>query len=203
MLKIALFINLIIVICELYALGHIRRKTDILKYYTYLQNLLALFISFLFFIYLIVCMVFGREIAVFIKGLRYVVTCGLAATMFVFAVILGAGKKIAITEDDFLWGCSPETANAILHYICPVLSIVSFVFFERELPLSDGIWTSVAAIPSCLYWVIYIILSVTKSWEEPYAFTTQGAKSKMKEGFLFSLLPLSFIAISFVLWTIK
>ena len=203
MLKIALFINLTIIICELYTLCHIRKKTDILKYYTYLQNLLAMFVSFVFLICLIVCMISGREIPVFIRGLRYVATCGLAATMLIFLTVLGAGKKIAITEDDFLSGLSPEIANAVLHYICPILSLVSFVFFERDLILSDGIWTSIASIPSCLYWIIYIILSVTKLWEEPYAFTAQGAKSKLQDILPFFLIPFSFIAISFVLWIIK
>ena len=45
---------------------------------------------------------------------------------------------------------------------CPILSLVSFVLFEREIPLSNGIWTSIVAIPSCLYWMIYIVLSLTK-----------------------------------------
>ena len=203
MLKIALFINLTIIICELYTLWHIRKKTDILKYYTYLQNLMALFVSFIFFVCLVVCMVCGGEIPAFIRGLRYVATCGLAAAMFTFLTVLGAGKKIAMTEDDFISGFSPRIANAVLHYICPMLSLVSFVFFERELILSDGIWTSIAAIPSCLYWIIYIILSVTKLWEEPYAFVAKGAKSKWQEVFAFILIPFSFVAISFLLWTIK
>ena len=203
MLKMALFINLIIIILELYTLVHIRRKTDILKYYTYLQNLLELFVSCVFCISLIVCMVYSREIPEFVRGLRYVATCGLAAAMFTFLTVLGAGKKIAITEDDFHKRLSPRFANAVLHYVCPILSLVSFLFFERELLLADGIWTSIAAIPSCLYWIIYIILSVTKSWEEPYAFMTQGAKSKLQEVLTFFLLPISFIAISFVLWMIK
>ena len=201
MLNIAFVINLAIVVCEGYTLGHIRRKNDILKYYTYLQNAIALFGSVMFFITLTVCMISGREIPAFISGIRYVATCGLAATMFIFLTFLSAGKKIAITNDDFRSGCSPKIANAMLHYICPILSLVSFGLFERELPLPNGIWTSVAAIPSCLYWVIYMILSVTKLWEEPYAFTAQGGK--LQEILSIVLLPLSFIVISFVLWTIR
>ena len=199
MLKIALFINLIMILCELQTLGHIRKKTDILKYYTYLQNLLSLFASFVF----VGCVIFGREIPEFIKGLRYIATCGLAAAMFMFVVFLGAGKTTKITEDDFLAGCSPQMANAILHYICPILSLISFVFFERALPLANGVWTSLAAIPSCLYWIIYMILSAAKLWEEPYAFAAHGANSKMREVLTFVLIPVSFIAISFVLWIIK
>ena len=199
MLKIAWFINLVMIICELQVLGHIRKKTDILKYYTYLQNLLSLFASFVF----VVCIVSGREIPELIKGMRYIATCGLAATMFMFLAFLGGGKTIQITEDDLLAGFSPQVANAILHYVCPILWLISFVFFERELPLANGVWTSIAAIPSCLYWIVYIILSAAKLWEEPYAFAAQGAKSKIREGLTFALIPVSFIAISFVLWTIR
>lgn len=203
MLKIALLIHLILAICQLYTLGHIRGKRNILKYYTYLQNFLALIVSLVFVAFLIVSMVSDREMPECIKGLRYVATCGLAATMFIFIAFLGAGKKIAITEDDFLRGFHPQMANAILHYVCPILSLVSFVLFERELPLSNGIWTGLVAIPSCIYWIIYTVLSVTKRWEEPYDFASQEENSKLREMMPFFLIPLSFIAISFVLWNIK
>jgi len=202
-LKIALLINLIIIICELYTLGHIKRKADVLKYYTYLQNLLALIASVVFFVYTIVSMVSGGEIPSFVRGLRYVASCGLAATMLIFLTVLGRGRKIAITEEDFLPGCAHKTANAVLHYICPVLSLVGFAVFEREVPLTNGIWTTLAAIPSCLYWIVYSILSAAKLWEEPYAFAAQEGKSKVQEILLFFLLPLLFVAISFVLWVIK
>ena len=203
MLKIALFINLIIVICELYTLGHIRSKWNILKYYTYLQNFLTLIVSVIFSIFLIEDMVCGRTIPEFVKGMRYVATCGLVAAMFIFIVFLGAGKKIAITEDDFLFGFSPQKANAVLHFICPILSLVSFVFGEREIHLSNGIWTGLAAIPSCIYWITYITLSVTKLWKEPYDFESQGEKSNAPAILSVLLIPLSFIAISFVLWNVK
>lgn len=203
MLECALFVNFIIVICELYTLEQIKEKRNIFKYYTYLQNLLALIVSLIFSVILIVCMATDRVVPEYVKGLRYIATCGLVATMFIFIAFLGAGKKISITQDDFLFGCSPKIANYILHYICPILSLLSFVLFERELPLSDGIWTSIAAIPSCLYWIIYIVLSATKSWEEPYNFSSQGDKSSLSEYLPFLLIPLSFIAFSFILWNVR
>lgn len=203
MLKMALLTNLIIIICEVYTLGHIRKKTDILKYYTYLHNLIALLVSVVFTIGLIAHMVSGREIPEFLRGLRYIATCGLVATMLIFLTILGGGKKFSLTDDDFFTGFSPKIANAVLHYICPVLSVFSFLLFERELPLLNGIWTSVTAIPSCLYWIVYIILSAAKFWEEPYDFTVQESKSKIHEVLPFFLIPFLFIAISFVLWTVR
>ena len=203
MLIAAFIINLIIVICEFLTLGHIRGKRNILKYYTYLQNFIGLIVSFIFCICLIPCIVSDRTIPEFVKGLRYTATCGLLATMLIFIAFLGAGKKIQITEDEFVFGYSPKTANIILHYICPTLSLVSFVLFEREITLTNGVWTGIVAIPSCIYWIIYIVFSVTKRWEEPYDFASQGEKNNIGEILSVLLIPLSFVAISFILWNIK
>lgn len=200
MLIIALIINLIIVVLELYTLGHIKGKLNILKYYTYLQNLLALLSGIVFSAVLIFCLLSGREIPDFIRGIRYIATCGLAATAFIFVVFLGAGKKIAITDDDFLGGFSARAANSILHYGCPALSVISLLLFEREIVMSSGIWTALVAIPSCLYWIVYIILSATGKWKEPYNFAGEGKNSGLKEALTFIIIPISFIAISFLLW---
>ncbi len=194
----ALIANLAIAICEAYIFWHVRHKCDILKYYTYLQNGLSLVSSLLF----VGFMVFDNEVPEIINGFRYITTCGLVATMFIFVFFLGAGKKVMITNDDFLPGVSPAVANAILHYICPMLSLASFLFFEREFCLSNPIWTGLVALPSCLYWVVYAILSVMKLWDEPYDFTDSGG-SKIREALPFVLIPVSFIAISYVIWNIR
>lgn len=201
MLIKALITNLVIVICEVLTLGHIRGKWNILKYYTYLQNFLALIVSLVFSVCSIVYLVSGRIIPEYIRGLRYAATCGLLATMFIFIVFLGAGKKIAITEDDFLFGFSPVMANIILHYICPILSLVSFLLFEREIKISNGIWTAIVAIPSCIYWITYMVLSLTNAWEEPYNFASKA--NKIWDVLSVLLIPLSFIVISYTLWNVK
>ena len=203
MLITALIINTVIVISEFVTLGHIRGKRNILKYYTYLQNFLALIASLIFSVCSVVCLISGRAIPESIRGLRYVTTCGLSATMFMFIVFLGAGKKIAITEDDFLPGIRPVTANIILHYICPILSIVSFLLFEREITVSNGIWTAIAAIPSCVYWIAYMLLSLTNAWDEPYNFASPGKNCKIWDMLSVFLIPFSFIGISYILWNMK
>ncbi len=199
MLVIALIIHVIIVLCEIYVLGHIKEKINILKYYTYLQNLLGLLSGMV----MIVGILCGNTLGVYAKGFHYVATCGLVATTFIFVTFLGAGKKVALTEDDFLPGCTAKTANAILHYFCPALALISFVFFEREISLSNGIWTSLAAAPSCIYWIVYAILSATKRWEEPYQFAAEGKSGKVLDVLTYISIPLLFVAISFVLWTVK
>lgn len=202
----ALIANLILCACELYALGNIRAKINILKYYTFLQNFLALLVSALFSVYLFSAVFFGGAVPEFVKGLRYSATCGLAATTLIFAVFLSSNQENHLSREDFA-GISPKTANFILHYFCPLLSLVSFVIFERPIPLAASQWTGYAAIPSCLYWIVYLILSAGKLWEEPYHFT--AADSKKRSAFLevliliLILLPLSFILVSILLWSIK
>ena len=196
---IALIINILIIILESYTLLKLKRKTDMLKFYTYLQNLIALIVSFMFIFYLLLNLINEYIIPEYIRGLRYTATCGLVSTSFIFVVFLGAGKKLSMTEDDFKKGLNHKLANIILHYICPLLSIVSFIFFEKEILLNNGIWTLIVALPSCLYWIVYILLSITKKWEEPYNFSN----NKALEILTYILIPISFILFSFILWNIK
>ncbi len=199
MLVIAFIINIIIFILESLTLYHINKKQDIFKYYTYLQNFIALIVSFIFSIYFVL----GQTIPEVVKGLRYVATCGLVATMFIFIFFLGSEKNIKISSDDFLNRFNPKTANLILHYICPLLSLISFLIFEREISLTNSIWTSIVAVPSCIYWIIYFFLSLTKKWQEPYNFSSKEKNNKIIEVLSFILIALSFIIISFILWNIS
>lgn len=199
MLIIALILNIILIGLELMVLISIKGKRNILKYYTYLQNFLSLITSFIFSLCLIFCLSFKESIPEFIKGLRYVSTCGLLATSFIFLIFLRKEKKNVITQDDLLFNFNPKLANFILHYLSPLLSLVSLVFFEQEIILTNGIWTALVAIPSCLYWLVYLILSASKKWDEPYEFST---KNKFIEVLTFILIPISFIVISIILWNI-
>ncbi len=203
MLICALLINVSIVFCESYALWHIKNKLNILKYYTYLQNFLALITSMIFSIAVLTCIISDTTIPEYVEGLRYIATSGLVATMFIFIVFLGAGKKSKITKDDIYPGCSPQVVNILLHYACPVLSWISFLLFEKDISLSNGIWTSIVSLPSCLYWTVYLILSLTHRWQEPYNFQSNGKKTFLPELVSFVLIPLSFIIISFLLWNIR
>jgi hypothetical protein len=196
---IALIINILIIILEIFTLHKLKRKLDMLKFYTYLQNLLTLIVSIVLVIYLTLNLLSNTIIPEYVRGLRYIVTCGLVSTTFIFVVFLGAGKKLSITEDDFKKGLSPKLANVILHYICPLLSIISFIFFEKEILLNNGIWTLIVALPSCLYWIVYILLSTTKKWKEPYNFST----NKVLEILTYILIPISFIVFSIILWNVK
>lgn len=204
MLCISLILNLILIACEIWTFSKLRKKTDIFKYYTYLQNFLALIVSVAFSVYLVMAVFGNGAVPEFIKGLRYTVTCGLSATTFIYVVFLSRNKQNIITEQDLQPGLPPKTANFLLHYFCPAISLLSFLVFERQIPLEESLWTGLTAIPSCLYWVIYLILSAAKLWKEPYDFTsTNGKKNTFLEVLTMTALPISFIVISVLLWEIK
>jgi hypothetical protein len=196
MLIVSLLINLLIIIIEIYVLSKLKNKKDLFKYYTYVQNVLCLIVSILFSVCVFSNMFFEFIIPEYVRGLRYMVTVGLIFTMLIYVLFL---RKNNVIEDKEFNGISGKKVNILLHYICPLLSLISFIGFERSIIVNNGIWTMLVAIPSCLYWVIYLILSVTKLWEEPYDF----GDSKLSNVLMFILIPISFIFISFILWNVR
>lgn len=204
MLIAALVINLVILLCEIYVLIKVRRKRNIFKYYTFFQNFLTAIVSAVFIVCLIFNILFSHQITEYIKGVRYVSVCGLITTTIIYMLFLSSNNKNMLSSEDFV-KLNPKIANVLLHYLCPVLSLLSFVVFEREISLTNSIWTGLAALPSCLYWLVYLILSLTKLWEEPYDLTSKkgGVKGLLLEIFTFILIPIIFIFVSFLLWQIK
>jgi len=202
--SISLILNLIIVGGEMWTLSKIKRKINIIKYYTFLQNFLALIISIIFSVYLIIAIFLNGKIPEFIRGMRYIATSGLVATMFIYVVFLSSKRKNLMSEEDFISNFNPKRANFILHYFCPIISLLSFIIFERQIILTQSEWTGYAAIPSCLYWIIYAILSTTNLWEEPYDFSlTKEKKNTLLEVLVMISIPLSFVLITYILWNIK
>jgi hypothetical protein len=201
---IALVLNLIIVGCEIAVFIKVKNKCNIFKFYTFLQNFIAMIVSLLFCAYAVRALCGQGAVPQLIKGLRYTATCGLAATMFVFAVILAPRYKHGKggSHTDLFAGLNPRTSNFILHYFCPIISVVSFTLFERQTILTDSEWTGYAAIPSCTYWVIYIFLTVTHLWDEPYGLTAsrKEVKNHIKGIFLITVIPVAFIVISYLLY---
>lgn len=204
LLAIAFLLNLFLVLTEGATFLKVKNKLNILKFYTFLQNFIALLISVLFCGFAVREFLGYGTVPEFVKGLRYTATCGLAATMFVFAIFLAprfkSGKSKSHT--DLFGGLDPKKANLLLHYLCPILSMVSFLFFERGTVLTDSEWTGYAAIPSCTYWVIYILLTGTHLWKEPYGLT--ASRTEKKNHFIGILLliaiPAFFILLSYVLY---
>lgn len=202
MLITALIINLLIVFLEVMILIKVKRKVDILKYYTYLQNFLTLIVSIVFSVFLIIALINKTDVNENIKGLRYSVTCGLVSTSLIYVLFISKNKDNVMNKNDFN-NFNPNLANMLLHYIIPLLSLISFVVFERKIILENSIWTVLCAVPSILYCIVYLLLTITHLWKEPYNFSNnKGKKNTLLEIVTFIIIPISFILISIILWNI-
>jgi hypothetical protein len=202
LLCIALVLNIFLFLSEGYVLSMVRKKVDILKYYTYLQNFLSMIVSVVSSVFIIIYLATDNTVPGFIRGLRYIATCGLLFASFMYIVFLSSNKENHFSSEDFN-RLDYKKANLFLHYICPLVSLISFVIFENEIVATSSIWTALVAIPSCLYWVIYLVLTYAKIWEAPYNFTNSKKKNVVIEILSFISIPIVFILVSYILWNIS
>jgi hypothetical protein len=171
----------------------IKNKKEIFKYYTYVQSLLALIVS----IILIICFIIG-EIPGYVRGLRYIVTCGLVFTMIIYNLFLARNSNNLMRDEDYIGNFKAKWVNFILHIFCPIISLISFIFFERDVIVEDGIWTILVVLPSALYFIFNIIISS----KLPYDFSTKKS-NKVIDKLIFVLIPMLFILVTFIIWNIK
>lgn len=100
-LMMALILNILLILIEGATFVKVKNKSNILKFYTFLQNFIALAISILFCGFAIRELLGYGNVPELIKGLRYTATCGLAATMFVFAFFLAPRFKSGKSKSQF------------------------------------------------------------------------------------------------------
>lgn len=102
----------------------------------------------------------------FVSLFRLIGSTATLVTFVVVATILGPQFGFM----DFLFGI--DGGFLFLHFICPLLSLISFVFFENDHRLS--FWNSVyATIPTILYgcvWVFLELIDVKFQEIAPYPF---------------------------------
>jgi len=184
-------------------LSKLASKTDILKYYTYLSNAIALVTSVVFIAVTFLNMFRGNTTPLWLKGIRFCATYMLVTTMFVFSVILLPRHKSGnlITASDFTSGLDPNLANLLLHYLCPLISVCSFLLLERQPVLAGSEWTLYGALPTIVYWSAYLLLTATRLWKDPYGLSTenQGVSSK-SDTLLFLLIPILSMGLDYLLW---
>ena len=198
-LFIALILNLFVIGINTIVLLKVKRKQDIIKYYTYFHAALLTVINIIYSIYIVLYLLFDNVIPEYVKGLRYVSLCGVLMASFVYVVFLSRKESNRFNENDFN-GFNPKLANIFLHYVSPFVMLLSFVVFERSIELNNSIWTVLAIIPTALYWIMYLVFTILKVWNEPYDFSSEN---KFFEIISYISIPVAFILISFILWNIK
>lgn len=165
---ISAILNIIIVIFEIIA-GVLSFKTNQFKmfvFYTEDSNYFAGFASLLLAIFQIKSILHKKgEIPISVKILKYISVCLLMITftvvIFILCPMYGGldAYKIMLLSGSMLYQ----------HLLCPILSFISFAFFERGFELNKKA-TFIALIPTCIYAIILILLNVFEIVKGPYPF---------------------------------
>ena len=152
--KKALLCNATMVILELIGFGlYIRNNRFIpIEYYTIDSNLLLLLSSIIF-------ILFFKTKRKEIQDLRFMATCSLAVTILVVTFILipmaNFNFKALMLENEFL----------IFHCLCPIISTISYVFYEKR-----STKEYLGLLFTAVYSIVLITLNLTSVVVGPYPF---------------------------------
>ncbi len=160
--RIALVLNIAALIAGVVGIVFriVRNFDDFFLYYTQLSNVAAVISSAM---YIIFFNSDNERVRAFVRGARYLGACGLTLTfivvMCVFLPVGGAdaaGKLLA-------------TINGILHHsVCPVLSIVSYLFFEEGVRSRKAVLIPIVA--TAVYAFTLYTLNFLRLAKAPYPF---------------------------------
>ena len=164
-LIIALALNIIIVGLEIVGVVFSVQKYGIgvFKFYTENSNYFALIVSTLFCVNAIIALRNKSMISRFAHNLRFVSTVCLTVTLLVVLLVLIPMYPNTFINMMFL------NSNLYQHLLCPVLSIISFVFFENQQKLQKNS-IFYAIIPTLVYGTVCIVLNLFRIITGPYPF---------------------------------
>ena len=136
-----------------------------LRYYTQLSNLLELFVSAAFVAEGVFRLRKGEtQPSACLRVLSYAATCVLTVTMLIVIFVLSpmrgtGGLKHLMLYQEMLY----------MHFLCPVIALVSFFCFERTPQLTNR-HLFFAMLPTLLYAAVTITLNVLNVMHGPYPF---------------------------------
>lgn len=132
-----------------------------LQYYTELSNLFSGFVALAMAYYAYQYYKNESKIPMRIRNLRFTTVCLTTITFLVAVFVLGRtfGYSWILFHGQMLY----------THTICPILSFILFVFFEKEPPLKkEAILQTL--LPTALYGMVVIPLNILKVMVGPYPF---------------------------------
>ncbi len=159
--SISLLLNILIIILEIigFAVSYNNMHRIGIEYFTEESNLLALICSIIFVIYLIK----NKTIPKWLNEFKYITNINLAITFLVVLFIL-------IPMDNFSYKKYLLDGTMKYHHlICPLLSICSFIFFDRlkKYNMKD---LFIGLIVTFIYAIVMIILNILGTIIGPYPF---------------------------------
>ncbi|MCR5553756.1 MAG: hypothetical protein K6F08_03340 [bacterium] len=163
--KIALVLNIVVFLmavagsilcfCEVYIVytKPIEHGIGFLKFFTLQSNIFAGITAFLYIIYLIREQKTQKRIPFAVRIVRYIATIDLILTFLVVALFLGF-----LVEEGYF--SLYVNCNFFFHFAIPVISTISFIFFE-EMPKLKIKHTFIALIHVFLYSIFYLVVVLT------------------------------------------
>ena len=164
---VALILNLLVLIFEVSGLtvaltgkvgeGH---SLDFFRFFTNDSNVLLLIGTILLLVYQVHGLKDGKEIPKYVNVFYFVSLVGTTLTFLTVLFILIPMMGVGLIS---------SYSMVCLHLICPILSVIDFLFFDDDfkLKLFDSFF---GMIPMTIYGVIILILVGIKSIEPPYPF---------------------------------
>lgn len=151
-MKISILLNILIIVFGLMGVV-IAAKYHLLKdfflYYTNLSNIFAVLASIIYLLTLNKKTKIGEY-------LRFLSTICLTLTLLVVIFVLTPMLKVNLFVGNYM---------PLYHLICPLLSIISLLFFEK-----NNTKPILALIPTAIYGIITLSLNYFKVIEGPYPF---------------------------------
>lgn len=127
----------------------------VFRYYTVLSNVILLIVS----AWYLICTFCRKETPPALSVLHLTAAVSLTVTFIIAAFVLMPQSTFAYY---FLDNVAP-----ILHFLGPVLSVVTFMMSDREVPRAGVI---VPAALTILYGIVTLILNIAKILKGPYFF---------------------------------
>ena len=159
--KLAIVLNILIIVFEItgFTIAFKEEGIGVFKYYTQDSNLLLLFSSVLYLIYIFR----NKGIPELVMRLKYTATISVLLTFIVVLVILPLNMNVSLLVLLF------SKSMLYLHTLCPILGVVSYIFLEKYSYDKNGEVVK-SLIFTIIYGVVIILLNILNIVKGPYPF---------------------------------
>lgn len=194
----SLIFNMLLIIGEISGLiwAQVTQGVSI-KYYTNLSNIIALISGILFVISYYVNNKILNNISSYFK---FISTIGLTVTFLVVIFVLS--PQMALTGGSYFTLVIPN-GFIFLHIICPILEIVSFIFFENHTSFKKVRWYLLSCLYTFAYGIVILNLVYFTNVEPPYFFLNAKEIGYFQTFGIGLLLVLFTLLIAFILVTLN
>ena len=196
--RTALILNLILIVFGVIGVVSVMRLSGVGGYifYTNISNLMGFVSAVLYAGCLLRERRRGTRPPHWLCVFRYISACMLAVTFlvvaFVFAPMVQDGLRYFMFSGQYLF----------THFLCPVLTVISVCFFEREWKPSLK-WTLAGLVPTLIYGGVTFVLNFFRVLRGPYPFLLVHEQSPAASVIWCAVIVGGAYVTALVLWLIK